>query len=234
MKASQGKQGKQRVRGGQGADRVLPGRRELVLAVLRSAAGPMDILAIAGELSVHPNTVRFHLDALVSTGRVERLPSDVSGPGRPPILYRASREMDRNGPSNYRLLATMLTSHVADSTDAPAQVAVELGRSWGPSLTNGRPEAATETEALTAMVEILDELGFAPEPYDATRSKQIQIRNCPFLSLVDEFAELICPMHLGLMQGALTALGAPITVDRLDPFVEPDLCSGHLTSVRSS
>ena len=37
-------------------------------------------------------------------------------------------------------------------------------------------------------------------------------------------------MHLGLMQGALTAMRAPITVDRLDPFVEPDLCVAHLAS----
>jgi hypothetical protein len=30
------------------------------------------------------------------------------------------------------------------------------------------------------------------------------------------------------MQGALTAMRAPVTVDRLDPFVEPDLCVAHL------
>ena len=40
--------------------------------------------------------------------------------------------------------------------------------------------------------------------------------------------ELICSVHLGLMQGALTAMRAPVTVDRLDPFVEPDLCVAHL------
>jgi predicted ArsR family transcriptional regulator len=37
-------------------------------------------------------------------------------------------------------------------------------------------------------------------------------------------------VHLGLMQGALTAMRAPVTVDRLDPFVEPDLCVAHLAS----
>jgi hypothetical protein len=30
------------------------------------------------------------------------------------------------------------------------------------------------------------------------------------------------------MQGAMTTLGTPLTVERLDPFVEPDLCVAHL------
>jgi hypothetical protein len=35
-------------------------------------------------------------------------------------------------------------------------------------------------------------------------------------------------MHLGLMQGAMTAMDATVSVDRLDPFVEPDLCLAHV------
>ena len=42
-------------------------------------------------------------------------------------------------------------------------------------------------------------------------------------------ARVICPVHLGLMRGAMTALGAPVTVERLDPFAEPDLCLAHLS-----
>jgi hypothetical protein len=38
-------------------------------------------------------------------------------------------------------------------------------------------------------------------------------------------------VHLGLMQGALAALRAPITVGRLEPFAEPDLCLTHLRPV---
>ena len=50
-------------------------RREEVLEVLRSAVGPLGIAEIAERLGVHPNTVRFHLNALTRAGRVERLPS---------------------------------------------------------------------------------------------------------------------------------------------------------------
>ena len=36
------------------------------------------------------------------------------------------------------------------------------------------------------------------------------------------------------MQGAMDTLGAPLTVDRLDPFVEPDLCVAQLSALRQS
>ena len=33
------------------------------------------------------------------------------------------------------------------------------------------------------------------------------------------------------MQGALETWAAPVSVDRLDAFVEPDLCLAHVTPV---
>jgi predicted ArsR family transcriptional regulator len=39
---------------------------------------------------------------------------------------------------------------------------------------------------------------------------------------------VVCPVHLGLMRGVLESAGAAVTVDRLDPFVHPDLCVAHL------
>lgn len=41
---------------------------------------------------------------------------------------------------------------------------------------------------------------------------------------------MIYAVHLGLMQGPLTAMRAPVTVDRLEPFAEPDLCDAYLAS----
>ena len=73
---------------------------------------------------------------------------------------------------------------------------------------------------------LLDDLGFAPER-DPARAGTIGLRHCPFLDLVPEHAAVICPLHLGLMQGALDALGAGITVTRLEPFASADLCLAH-------
>ncbi len=212
------------------------GRREAIVTILRASAVPLSIVSLADEIGVHPNTVRFHLDALVGAGRVERLLGDSSGPGRPPILYRMSRAMDRGGPSNYRLLAAMLTGYLAASTRNPQKTATELGRMWGPALVGeGRARGnSTKTEALTRTVGLLADLGFEPEPHRGARTTQIRLRHCPFLDLVDGHADVICSLHHGLMQGVLTTLGGPVTVDTLKPFVEPDLCVAHLAPITAS
>jgi predicted ArsR family transcriptional regulator len=200
-------------------------RREQVLAMLRAAPKPLSIIEIAGGLGVHANTVRFHLNGLVAAGRVDQLPGNIAIPGRPANLYRARREMDRNGPSNYRLLARIMTSHLAATERHPAAAATELGRAWGPSLMGGESTAAiTRSAALTRLTNLLDDLGFKPERGNVARAKQLRLRHCPFLDLVDDHADIVCALHLGLMQGALSALDAPVTVDQLDRFVEPDLC----------
>lgn len=209
-------------------------RRAQVLATLRGAPGPLSINALAERLGVHANTVRFHLDGLVADGRVEQLPGDIGGPGRPANLFRARREMDRNGPSNYRLLARMMTSRLAATERRPTAAAADLGRTWGPSLIGDDSPAATRTVALTRLTNMLDDLGFMPEQSNPSLTKQIRLRHCPFLELVDEHADIVCALHLGLMQGALSGINAPVTVDHLDRFVEPDLCIAHVApSARS-
>ena len=207
-----------------------PGRRDVILQLLRVSAEPRSIASVADELGVHPNTVRFHLDALARAGRVEQVLGDSAGRGRPPVLFRASRRMDPAGPTNYRLLASILTGYVAGHPDA-AGVAVELGRSTSPALmpSSAQRRAPSKTRAVAELAKLLADLGFEPEPLDARRAREIRLRHCPFQNLAEQHGEVICSVHLGLMQGALSAMRAPVTVDRLDPFVEPDLCVAHLT-----
>ena len=206
-----------------------PGRRDAILQMLRASAEPRSITSVADELSVHPNTVRFHIDALLRAGRVEQVLGDSAGRGRPPILFKASRRMDPTGPTNYRLLASILTGYVAGRPDA-ADIAAQLGRSTGPALLDSsqHARAPSRTRAITGLVELLAELGFEPEPVNSPRAREIRLRHCPFQTLAEQNGDVICSVHLGLMQGALTAMRAPVTVDRLDPFVEPDLCVAHL------
>ena len=78
------------------------------------------------------------------------------------------------------------------------------------------------------MTELLDDLGFEPETSAGPRATEIRLRHCPFHELVETHGEMLCSVHLGLMQGALATMRAPVTVDHLDPFVEPDLCVAHL------
>jgi predicted ArsR family transcriptional regulator len=212
----------------------LEGRRDLILQLLRSASAPLSIASIAEQLQVHPNTVRFHLDGLIDASRVERLLGEAAGPGRPPVLYRMSRTMDRGGPTNYRLLAAILANHLAASSADPTREAIKMGRAWAPSLVERpvRHGTATRAGALAQLVSVLADLGFQPEAVRGPTATQVRIRHCPFLDLVDDHADVICPLHLGLMQGTMAAVNASVTVDRLDAFVEPDLCVAHLTKAR--
>ncbi|OBK27103.1 transcriptional regulator [Mycobacterium asiaticum] len=206
------------------------GRRQEVLRVLNAANGPMTITAIADVLGVHPNTVRFHLNTLIGDGQVEHAEPDRKLPGRPPLLFRTTRQMDPRGPRRYLLLAEILATSLAAERN-PRAKARAAGRAWGLGLPSppGRGKATSVKKSVDRLIDVLDEFGFAPERRNSSGEQQIGLRHCPFLELAESRSDVICPIHLGLMQGVLEGGGAPITVDRLDPFVEPDLCLAHLT-----
>lgn len=145
-------------------------------------------------------------------------------------MFRAVRQMDRGGTRHYRLLAEILAKAFAAETD-PAPKALAAGRAWGQQLDAERlpPDAAGAEQAIAQLVDVLDELGFAPERRVIDGEQQVGLRHCPFLELAENSSNVVCPVHLGLMQGAMESWGAPVSVDRLDPFVEPDLCLAHLT-----
>lgn len=198
-------------------------RRHAVLSLLQESSAPLSIADIADALDLHPNTVRFHLDALLDRGRIERVTPRRTGPGRPALLFAARRGMDPGGPRNYQLLAGILAGSFARGGN-PSGTAADAGRAWGRRLT-ADAVGTDDEDATSRLVEILDDLGFAPE---RTGPSQIGLRHCPFLELVGDRRDVICPVHLGLMQGAMENLSTSVSVERLDPFVEPDLCLTHL------
>lgn len=211
----------------------MSGRREDVFALLRSADTALSIAEIAERLDVHPNTARFHLDSLVQSGRVQAVEADRTGPGRPPLMFRAVVGMDPAGPRDYRTLAAVLADALARQAQ-PERRAVAAGRAWAghvaePGRTRSRRQAADR------LTELLSDLGFAPENQSSTTGPgDIGLRNCPFLEVAGSRRDVVCPVHLGLMQGALELWDAPITVDALTPFAEPDLCVAHLASTTTA
>src|SRR5215831_4152549 len=59
--------------------------RGRVLELLREAAAPLGVREVAERCGLHPNTARFHLDALVAAGLAtrDRGPPPNPGVGRP-------------------------------------------------------------------------------------------------------------------------------------------------------
>ncbi|WP_084526049.1 helix-turn-helix transcriptional regulator [Nocardia vaccinii] len=210
------------------------GRRGEVLAVLRASPDALSIVDIATRLRLHPNTVRFHLEALVEAGQAERVEHPRTGPGRPPQMFRAHAGMDPAGPRNYQLLADILTAQLATDPD-PAARAAEAGRAWGHRIAGDMPTPPPNAEqAVGELVRVLDEVGFDPDPESGGGGTRIRLRHCPFLDLATARAKVVCPIHLGLMQGVLEGRDAPVAVDRLEPFVTPDLCLAHLTTTTTA
>jgi predicted ArsR family transcriptional regulator len=217
-------------------DQQVPRRRGQVLRLLRDAEGPVAIAEVAEQLGIHVNTARFHLEGLVSNGQAERTTAGSRRPGRPAQLFQAVRRMDPMGARHFRVLAGVLAEAIATDPDGSGRV-LKAGRSLGRHLastatgTNEEPDTADPVEQLTRL---LDELGFAAERAAGSDRQQIVLRQCPFLELAVDRSDVVCPVHLGLMQGAMRAWGSPVTVGRLDPFVRPDVCVAHLRSQGAS
>ncbi|MFE7168706.1 helix-turn-helix transcriptional regulator [Streptomyces sp. NPDC057616] len=236
-------------------------RRREVLDVLRTVSGPLGVAEVAERLGVHPNTVRFHLEALVGEGLVEPEGLEPSGPGRPRTVYAPRAGMDRGGTRRYQMLAQALLGQLASAGPDARFTVVEAGEAWGRSLAGQSPlpsgkagkagkagqagqdgqsahsGRADAGEAAARLVGLLDDLGFDPavstsEGAGGETPSLIRLRHCPFLELAEEQGQLVCPLHLSLMQGALAEMRAPLTVTDLEPFAEPDACLAHLAPTR--
>lgn len=214
-------------------DTSLLGRsRADVLDMLRAADRPLGVREVAQRMGLHPNTARFHLEALAGAGLAVRGTEDRETPGRPRIGYRAAADSP-SGRRRYRLLAEMLTSLIAGTMTEPGSAAEEAGREWGAYLTEQPPpyQRLTAEEALAKLTAIMEELGFAPQVEAAGGGKyRLCLCQCPFREVAQHHQDVICSLHLGLMRGALARMRAPITADRLEPFVEPSLCVAQLTA----
>ena len=206
--------------------------RARVLDLLRAAGGPLGVQEVAEQAGLHPNTARFHLDALVEAGLATREPLPRETPGRPSMAYQVT---DRDGPTGrrrYRLLAEMLTSMIAGVMPQPGEAAAEAGREWGRYLTEQPPpyQRLDAGEAIEKLTAALAEIGFAPEAVAEGSGYRLRLHQCPFREVAERHQDVVCALHLGLMQGVLEQLRAPVTADRLQPFAEPSVCVAELSA----
>ena len=213
-------------------DPVLGESRSRVLAALQAASHPVGVEEVAEKVGLHPNTARFHLDGLLQQGLAQRAREERSAPGRPRTLYTATPDGARTGRRSYRLLAEILTGYLAAHSRRPAAAAQEAGQAWGRMLVpqrrrRGRTAPAT---AVRDLLTTLDEIGFAPEPAGTGTERRILLHHCPFREAAEQRQDVVCAVHLGLMQGALEQMNAPLAATSLDPFVEPNLCVAHLSA----
>ena len=210
----------------------LSSSRGRLLETLRAQAEPTTLAALAHAAGLHQNTVREHLEALVDQGLAARSPAPPSGRGRPAWLYEATYA-DPDARSEYAALASALAQAIHHRSPTPVEDAVAAGREWGRDLTQQRG-AEPQPSAVAArrqVVELFDDLGFAPET-DA-RAASVRLTRCPLLESAHRYPDVVCGVHLGLTQTALEGYGASSEGVRLVPFAEPAACLLHLTARRS-
>jgi predicted ArsR family transcriptional regulator len=207
--------------------------RASVLDMLRAADRPVGVREVAQRLGLHPNTARFHLEALTEAGLAAREAQDRQTPGRPRIGYLPTAEGPA-GQRRYRLLAQMLASLITGTVPEPGSAAEEAGRAWGAYLTEQPPpyQRLTAGEAVEKLTATMAGMGFAPQlmASDDGRQYQLRLRHCPFREVAEQHKDVICGLHLGVMRGAFDLMRAPVTADGLDPFVTPNLCVARLAA----
>jgi predicted ArsR family transcriptional regulator len=204
--------------------------RTRVLEELRAAGSAVAVASVARRLGLHVNTARFHLDALAAAGLAERSVEESSGAGRPRVLYAATADSAGLGRRSYRVLAEVLAGHLATRARRPDVSALAAGREWGRSLAP-RPaplERVSADAAVRALLDVLGGIGFLPEVVPDAGGTQVRLHHCPFREVAAAHGQVVCSLHLGLMQGLLGGLGAPVAADLIEPFRAPTWCAVRL------
>ncbi|WP_104200197.1 metalloregulator ArsR/SmtB family transcription factor [Cryobacterium sp. Y29] len=197
--------------------------RRSVLQFLVASGEPLDAAAVADRMNVHVTTARFHLDQLLAARLIEREPERSGQRGRPRIRFSAVAAARTDTRDQ---LSHALASVLAEDDDGGRGRAIRAGEKWSEAFTGG---LAASTEAGAApLVELLDQLEFAPELDESTQS--IALLACPFREAARENPGVVCAVHLGLIQRVARTLGHDDSVIELRPFVGPHLCVVDLGS----
>ncbi|WP_373427170.1 helix-turn-helix transcriptional regulator [Arthrobacter sp. B3I4] len=210
--------------------------RRRVLDALAGSSVPLGAQAVAGMLELHVSTVRFHLEQLEEARLVQRESGGEKRRGRPRVLYTAVLDAERDESSREQLIE-VLAGALADSQgDRGRSSAVNAGRNWARGFLSPRPGSVDRRSGL---VEVLDRLGFDP----SRDGDVVELRACPFREAARRHPQVVCAVHLGLVQQLVDGDGdgdgdlAPDEGDvaqeaapdlapdvRLLPFVQPNLC----------
>ena len=202
--------------------------RAAVLDALRNQPDPVGIDALAQTLARHPNTVREQVNWLVERGHVTRIRQPKDGRGRPSWLYQATG--GRPGDAEYVELAAALAWRLQDASPDTHAEATAAGRRWGAELVDrkGALDHPTPDEGRRWTVELMDELGYAPVADEEAR--EIVLHRCPLLQAAHRFPDVVCAVHLGMVQAALEHNGASAAEAELTPFSAPGECLLRLGS----
>jgi predicted ArsR family transcriptional regulator len=198
--------------------------RLAILELVQAQPEPTALAALVAGSGLHANTVREHLEALTERGLVRRQQATPAGRGRPAWLYEATPTGEQERRSEYAGLAATLASAIHRTSSSPREDAIVAGTEWGRDLARntGRGLPTGQAAARREVIELLGEIGFAPEA--DKRASRVRLTRCPLLEAAHRFPDVVCGVHLGIVRGAMEEYGADASRSDLFPFSEPGAC----------
>lgn len=226
--------------------RALASSSRLTLLHALQEHGPMTVADLSREAALCPSATREHLQRLADAGFVRSAPEVRTTRGRPRILYEAiaGEHPPRDDGAARRLGESLVRAALTRAVlgaheprdDGPRHAASQDTRDdlTGSARAAGRrlvdvlrtsgdatPEPTPENQ-LAALDDHLHQLGLDPELEEG--SLRFHLYRCPFLALAADREDVVCAVHLGLVQGVLAGVGGPVRAEALLPFVEPHHC----------
>lgn len=185
--------------------------RRGIYRYLRGASEPLTASEVAEVFGVHRTVARAHLEKLAQLGLVESGTRRRSGGGRPAKTYvlTAERLEVMLPPRRYERLSRFLL-RLIDSTVEPevaGELAFALGRDFG-------AETAAEIAgddvqppiklAPRAALAWMDEAGYSVTLDDGAKGVvAVEVRNCVYRELAEEYPDIVCPFDRGTVCGML-------------------------------
>ena len=183
---------------------------------------------VAEALQIARQRAAFHLDRLAEQGLLSvtfARRSGRSGPGagRPAKLYqRSAREVSVSlPPRQYDLAGRLLAASLfeAEQSGQPVHEVLD-GRARDLGFTRASEQPGQGD--VIALMEVLENHGYEPQQ----AGRDVVLHNCPFHTMAQEHAELVCGMNLRLVQGVVDGLGRTGLRALLDP--SPGRCCVRL------
>lgn len=202
----------------------LSAKQRDVLEALQNAPDGARVTELASTLGMHVNTVRGHLDELLSQGVISRTVNHVQGRGRPSHTFhvrtpRHSAVADEQA----ALIKVLLDAAVGDDLAA----ARALGRSWAQQSPIDANELSFEQLAQAVMA-FLHDMGFDPAVREAAStpdSLEVGLHACPFVQGDGTPPPAaVCELHRGFLEATIGEheLG-------FMPFDKPGECGARIS-----
>jgi predicted ArsR family transcriptional regulator len=178
---------------------------------LRDASEPLSASEVADVFGVHRTVARAHLEKLAELALVEYGTRRRSGGGRPAKTYElaAERLEVMLPPRRYERLSRLLL-RLVDRTVEPglaADAAFDLGRAFGAETASeiaGDDVQPPVKLAPHAVVAWMDAAGYSVTLDDGAKGVVVvEVRNCVYRELAEEFPDIVCPFDRGTVCGML-------------------------------